>query len=540
MSREGTDSDAERDVAALQTLKDILRALVIAEEMLGTGPVDYPRFFDELHGLVEATSYQLPIYPDREEILVADVVDARGLPFRAVALVGLAEGEFPAVLHEDPFLRDADRDLLRRRFGLALEPSTDSAELEFFYETTGRASERLLVTRPRLVDNGALWQPSPFWDEVLRLLSIEPLRVTGVSALDTDRAGSWPELIRSLAARGSVSSTTRSWLDQAQQGRWASVEAAADVLMVRRDLSHSSPHEGTLKQLADHLLDRYASTHLWSPSRLENYRTCPFYFYVANVLQLEPRQDPVPGLDGRQLGNIYHSIFEKVFTAPSVTDTADLQQLMAVLPTAAAQVLDEAPTREGFRETAWWEQTRDEIVETARRSLTQLSELGGPFAPYRFEQSFGRKGEPPLELRDGHDVLQLRGIVDRIDRAPDGRIRLIDYKTSGRSAFSRRAVEEGKKLQLPLYALAVRDALDLGTPTHGFYWHVRQAEPSGFSLSRYRGGPEAAMDTAVEKAWEAVRGARAGHFAPSPPQNGCPSYCPATGFCWHHRRGYGG
>ncbi len=51
-------------------------------------------------------------------------------------------------------------------------------------------------------------------------------------------------------------------------------------------------------------------------------------------------------------------------------------------------------------------------------------------------------------------------------------------------AFTKRSVVEGKKLQLPLYALAVRDALGLGEPAEGFYWHVRQAEPSPFTLAR--------------------------------------------------------
>jgi hypothetical protein len=69
---------------------------------------------------------------------------------------------------------------------------------------------------------------------------------------------------------------------------------------------------------------------------------------------------------------------------------------------------------------------------------------------------------------------------------------------------------------------------------------VRQAEPSGFQMSRFDGGPEAAMEVAVEKAWEAVRGARDGYFTPQPPKDGCPAYCPAAAFCWHYRPGFGG
>ncbi|MCP4534740.1 MAG: PD-(D/E)XK nuclease family protein, partial [Delftia sp.] len=265
---------------------------------------------------------------------------------------------------------------------------------------------------------------------------------------------------------------------------------------------------------------------------------CPFSFFVGSVLRLEPRGEPAEGLDARQLGNIYHHILEEVYQDPAVNDPADLAQLLAALPTAAARVLDAAPEKEGFRETAWWAQTREEIVQDVERSLAALAETRGDFAPYQHEAAFGLFGQPKLVVRDGDDAFRLRGFIDRVDRAPDGRVRVIDYKTAGPSRFGKRAVREGKKLQLPLYALGARDALGLGEPSDGFYWHVRHAEASAFTLAGF--GPEEAMRTAVEHAWEAIRAARRGHFVPHPPDDGCPSYCPALGACWHYRPGFGG
>ena len=119
-----------------------------------------------------------------------------------------------------------------------------------------------------------------------------------------------------------------------------------------------------------------------------------------------------------------------------------------------------------------------------------------------------------------------------MDRAPDGGLRIIDYKTGGKWSFTPKAFAEGKKLQLPLYALAAEQALGLGRVTDGFYWHVQQAEASSFSLA---GGVQEAIETALGHAWSAVRGARAGRFVPEPPDSGCPDYCPAAAFCWHAR-----
>ncbi|MGA9348019.1 MAG: PD-(D/E)XK nuclease family protein [Anaerolineae bacterium] len=535
-ARDGAEAVAERDVAALQALKDVLRGLVWAEEALDTPAVDFPRFFGELVGAVEATAYRLPVRPDREEILVADVVQARGVPFQAVAVLGLAEGEFPATLSEDPFLRDADRLRLHEEFGLPLEPSTESAEAEFFYETVTRPRERLLLTRPRLADNGAPWQASPFWEDVRRLVDVVPETLTSESVPPPAQVASWPELMESLATYPNCGEVWE-WVQQKEPARQATLEATVHLFRSRQRSASDSPYDGDLSGLADGFAQHFGPRHTWSASRLEVYRTCPFFFFISNVLELEPREEPAEGLDVRQLGSIYHRIFKRLYRA--VADPTDQEQLLTMLPDVAQAVLDEAPRREGFRKTAWWEQTHDEIVENVRRSLEALADVQGDFVPYLYEAPFGLWDRPPLFVREVDDGFRVRGLIDRVDRTPDGRVRVIDYKTAGPSAFNNRAVAEGKKLQLPLYALAARDALGLGEPVEGFYWHVRHAEPSRFTLSGFDGGPEGAMEAAVEHAWEVVHSARQGHFVPHPPDGGCPSYCPAAAFCWHYRPRFG-
>ena len=528
---------AERDVAALQALKDILRGLVWAEEALGTPAVTFPRFIEELAGAVEAASYRLPRCPGRDEILVADVVQARGVPFRAVAILGLAEGEFPATLQEDPFLRDADRKRLREDSDLSLEPSTESAEVEYFYEAIARPRDRLLLTRPRLAENGALWQASPLWEEVRRLVDVDPTSLMSESVPAASLAASWPELMGSLA-KSSDDGAVSDWVRAEDPARLHGLHAAARLLSLRERGDAGSPCDGSLSHLAEEFSRRLGARHTWSTSRLESYRTCPYLFFVGTILGLEPRDEPAEGLDARQLGNIYHRMLEKIYAA--VTDPSDLAQLVAALPDVAQEVLDEAPHREGFRATRWWQQTRHEIEENVRRSLEALAENQGDFIPTAHEAVFGMWGEPSLVIREGEDTLRVRGLIDRVDRDPGGRLRIIDYKTAGPSRYGKSAVRDGKKLQVPLYALAARDALGLGEPVDGFYWHVVRAEPSGFTMGRFDGGPAAAMAVAVGHAWEAVHAARSGHFVPRAPDDGCPSWCGAAAFCWHHRQGYGG
>jgi RecB family exonuclease len=184
--------------------------------------------------------------------------------------------------------------------------------------------------------------------------------------------------------------------------------------------------------------------------------------------------------------------------------------------------------------------TRTEIVDNVRLSLRGLAAIRSEYAPALFEARFGLEGEPPLIVADGEDRFALRGLIDRIDRTKDGRLRIIDYKTGGPSGYSNTDIARGKKLQLPLYALAAQDALHLGEVADGFYWHVLRSEASSFSVARFPGGPRNVLDTAVAHAWSAIRGARAGHFEPEIPAGGCPGWCPAISFCWRARLGYRG
>jgi len=530
-ARGSSASVAERDIAALAGLKDVLRGLVWAEEALGVTPVDFTRFVTELRSALDAASYRLPIHADREEVLVADVVQARGLPFRAVAVLGLAEGEFPATLGEDPFLRDADRRRLRDDCGLPLELTTEGAEAEFFYETVTRPREQLLLTRPRLADNGAPWQASPYWEAVRRLVTVEPARLTSESAPRPGEAASWPELLESLAIHAGYEEA-RHWAERTDAVRTQAVAAAAEVLCLRVDPRPTASHfDGDLTALTETFAARFAPERIWSASRLEAYRGCPFAFFVSHVLELEPRAEPAEGLDARQLGNIYHHIFEQLYR--TVADPADLDALLSILPAAAGAVLDAAPRVEGFRATAWWLQSRAEIEANVRRSVEALAGLPGGFVSLAQEAAFFE--DHSLTVTDGDDAFRVHGFIDRIDRAPDGGLRVIDYKTGGPWGFKKKAVIEGKKLQVPLYALAAGQALGLGQVVDGFYWHVQHAEASEFTLAGFDGGPQAAIQTALAHAWTAVRGARAGQFVPHPPAEGCPDYCPAAGFCWRYR-----
>lgn len=528
---------AVRDLAALQALKEVLRGLVWADEALhgeGSGPrLTYPEFLAEVRAAVEAALYQLPMPAgpgSAGAILVASVTQARGLSFQAAALMGMAEGLFPAVIAEDPFLRDSDRQQLRDRFGFPLEPSAESAEREFFYEAVARASQKLLLTRPRLEETGAEWLASPFWEQVRRLLAVQPLTLTSEQVVLPAEAASWPELLESVAVYP-ADAALLAWLP-----RLAGVKQASRLFRLRRAGS-GSVYDGDLSEEAAELGRQFGPEHIWSASRLERYRSCGYYFFTRNVLALEPRQEPEQGVGSRQLGGIYHRIFEAVYRDGGPPAGMAAEAVQPFVTRIANPILDAAPEQEGFQETAWWAQTRQEIIDNVVESVLRLAELADNFSPLQVEALFDEATALVIAGESG-DSFRLRGFIDRVDRDDAGRIRIIDYKSGGPGSFNKQQVEKGKKLQLTLYALAAQEALGLGEVADAFYWHFLQGKPGDVTLAKL--GVANTLATAVAHAWEAVQGVRAGRFQAEPPEGGCPAYCPAAAYCWHYTPGWRG
>ncbi len=487
-------STAERDISALQAFKDVLRGLVLAESVLENDSLGYAEFYKDLRGAVDSATFAIPA---ESGVFVASVLDGRGLSFEAVALMGLSEGEFPKQEREDILLRESDRAVLN------LETKLHGDEGTLFYQAVTRGRQKLLLTRPYLAEDGQAWEPSPFWAEVNRLVGDQPtVRVRGdVWELDSAEAASKVE-----------------WVESAQDFD-VHTKNGIEVLKARMNPKAGGIYEGELFDLSE----RFGAKHGWSASRLESYGTCPFEFFVAYGLELEPREEAEEGFDVRMLGSMLHKILEEHYSG-------------VALKTAAEKVFADAPAEYGFRPTALWTQQQAELTRVLEKTVEALNEASQGFTPHTMEARFGM-GKPSLVLHTSAGDVRLHGYIDRLDSAPDGSLRVIDYK-AGSTAISASHLKEGRRLQLPIYAMAARDALGLGEVSGGFYWHIQKAEASSLKLEKFEGGVEAAFAIAVDHIGKHVTGIRAGHFEPKAPEDGCPSYCPAVNFCWRYKGGF--
>lgn len=517
----------ERDLEAWRTLGETLGALVLSEQVLGEREVDYVRFLSDLVGAVQGAHIDEPREARNNAVWISGLHHAAASRFQAVALLGFSEGLFPVVEHPDPFLDEATR------ADLGLDPQLGREQASTFYQAFSRAERHLLLTRPYLADHGESWDPSPYWAAAVSLFTKQAVqKVSPNTARRQAEAASPEELLFWAIQQNDLDYKNVEQLMSA----WQDLRRARTVLAARRAKQPGGIYEGDAEPLMPILAEKFAPGHIWSASRLETYATCPHHFYVQNVLNLEPKEPPELGLDAAQIGTILHAILEKVYQG--VDSTTDLESLLAILEDSAASVFADAPRKQGFRPSPLWAVEQAQFIEVLHKTIEALFEISQGWTPIRFEAKFGIHDAPALELDVGGEAVRLRGMVDRVDQRTDGLIRVIDYKTGG-SHLSKNDLISGRRLQLPIYALAAQEALGLGTVVEGFYWQIRDAKPSSLKLSTFKTdalkGPQGAYTVAMDHIQYNLNGIRSGQFPPVPPKGGCPSYCPAVQWCWRYQ-----
>lgn len=172
-----------------------------------------------------------------------------------------------------------------------------------------------------------------------------------------------------------------------------------------------------------------------SPSRAIDFVRCPLRFRFKTVDRL-----PDPPTAAAVRGTLVHLVLERLFDLPP--DERTQTRARALLPDAWADLLEAEPAASsvlaGDDDTGRWLAAAEEV-------LTVYFGLEDP----RALQPSGREQyvEHVLDSR-----LLLRGVIDRVDTAPDGQVRIVDYKT-GRSPRESGAL--GAFFQLRFYALVL-------------------------------------------------------------------------------------
>ena len=172
-----------------------------------------------------------------------------------------------------------------------------------------------------------------------------------------------------------------------------------------------------------------------SPSRAGDFMTCPLLYRYRVIDRL-----PEPPSPAATRGTLVHAVLERLFDHPAAERTPEAAR--ELLRPQWDRLLAEEPELAGLFEA---EDQREVWLEEAAAMVDRYFTLEDP---RRLEPAH-RELHVTTVLASG---LSLRGYIDRLDVAPGGEIRIVDYKTGSapRAEFEARAL-----FQMKFYALVL-------------------------------------------------------------------------------------
>ncbi|HEV2370861.1 MAG TPA: RecB family exonuclease [Streptosporangiaceae bacterium] len=172
-----------------------------------------------------------------------------------------------------------------------------------------------------------------------------------------------------------------------------------------------------------------------SPSRAGDFMTCPLLYRFRVIDRL-----PEPPSPAAARGTLVHAVLERLFDSPAAERTP--QTAYGLLAPEWSRLTAEEPELAGLLDS---EEALATWLSAAQAMLDRYFELEDP----RRVEPTDRELCVETDLASG---LRLRGYVDRLDVAPSGEMRIVDYKTGGAppEEFEARAL-----FQMKFYALVL-------------------------------------------------------------------------------------
>ena len=406
---------------------------------------------------------------------------------KALFLIGVNEGLFPAIPQASGILSDEEREYLTSR-GISVAPDSkkliEGAEFSL-YQNINVAKDKLFVSYP--IDNdGTGLRPASFISKLKRTYKNLNIKTYLKDDILT------PEL--SVSSKGSAYSyilTNISNLDKNSLARKLADELSKDEeygAKIKRAIKFSQyeNNAGRLSSSAVSLL--YGKNLVGSVSRFERFSSCPFSFFVEYGLRARERK--VLRVEAPDIGSLLHEVVERFSKVVRDKNLSFKTITKAEQKEICDKIIDEMFGAMMIKKV--FSEGRINALKTRLKSLVAKSVWAicehvrrGEFEPAAFELTFDKNGDVKpvtITLPTGEEIAMI-GRIDRIDTFNDNGklyLKIIDYK-SGNKAYSLADIFNMTTLQLSVYMIAATEnakgKLGSGEPSFGGMFYFKLDDP---------------------------------------------------------------
>ncbi len=269
-----------------------------------------------------------------------------------------------------------------------------------------------------------------------------------------------------------------------------------------------------------------------SPSRLREYLSCPFRYYLSCTKSMSSIETGKRELDAAEFGNLIHHAFHRLSLDAGMRDCTHPTQIAECLEAAAR---DQVRKIHGQRPAPLITLQLESILQRLKKAAEiEAKNRQEGWQCIDAELLIGDKEEAtPFLIAEA----RLRGRIDRVERHVDGTLRIVDFKSSDKPRTPQEAhvkvitsrtklteadewkcfdLPDGKRglwldLQLPLYAAALQKR---GQSISSVAYFALPKSIQDTAILEWEGFDSALIDAAHLCATEAVQRIRSGQFWP--------------------------
>ncbi|MGO1370664.1 MAG: PD-(D/E)XK nuclease family protein [Senegalia sp. (in: firmicutes)] len=373
----------------------------------------------------------------------------RGLSFEEIYIVGLSEGKYPKTYKNDWFFNKRNEELLKDK-GIIYPTKKEIYDKEklLFAISISRANSKLSLSYSNQNISDLSFK-SIFIDELMNKLDLNENNMKNIAnnydltkdILDIfDKKEIFQNLLFKHSKKENIIEAINMY-NFIDENSIYDIKRKVDVES-KRNSSKFTEFDGNINSDINFIDKKF------SISSLETYAECPikyFFKYVLNIKEEESEGD----FDNRDKGNIYHIVLSEFY---SRFKGKEPQNIPEIIEKSLIRIFKNEFKLQDIK--GIWalriESMQKNIIEFLYKDLERLKKE--KINPKFFEYKFGYDEDFILTTED-FDI-KLCGKIDRIDMKNQGLI-IYDYKTS--SAKNIKDIEKGTSLQLPIYAMVMKE-----------------------------------------------------------------------------------
>ena len=414
----------------------------------------------------------------QDQVILGDVDRSRSHKVDVVFIIGLNDGSFPSNNKDEGFLSDNDREVLKED-GIELAKTTleQLYDDKFnIYKAFTTAEKQLYLSYSSSDKDGKSQRPSILITQIKKMFPNlkEESDVVSKRYEIVNKEVTYQELIENISKLKKKEKIEDIWYEiynyyKSQEG-W-NEELSKDL----EAINYSNLPTDIKKENIDKL---YGNTLKTSVSRLEQYRRCPFSYYLQYGLKLKEKETlKIQSMDtGSFMHETIDNFFDYVREEGLELSEIDEEKIFEIVSNIVEENLKSSRNMI-FTATTKYKILVRRLKKIISKALKYIIEtiIYSDFSIEGTEVEFNEKGKYKpiiLNLENGKKV-EITGKIDRIDTATkdEGKyLRIIDYKSSAKD-IDLNEVYAGLQIQLLTYTDAICRQEDI-IPAGIFYFSL--------------------------------------------------------------------